>query len=45
MRIYNVKPNYLTPIRISIIKNLQAIHPGKCVEKREPSCPVDGDVS
>ena len=36
---------HLTPLRMVIIKNLQAINTGEGVEKREPSCTVGGNVN
>ena len=35
----------LTPVRMAIIKNLQTINAGEGVEKRDPSCTVDGNVN
>ena len=36
---------HLTPVRITIIKSLQTINAGECVEEREHSCTVGGNVN
>ena len=36
---------HLTPVRITIIKSLQTINAGECVEEREHSCTVGGTVN
>ena len=36
---------HFTLVRMAIIKSLQTINAGKGVEKRKPSCTVDGNVS
>ena len=36
---------HLTPLRMAIIKKSTTINAGKDVEKREPSCTVDGNAN
>ena len=36
---------HLTPIRMAITKNLQAINGGEEVKKREPSCTVSRNIN
>ena len=45
MQIKTTMRYHLTPVRMAIIKNLQAINAGEGVEKREPSCTVGGNVN
>ena len=45
MQIKTMTRYHLTPIRITIIKNLQTINAVEGVEKREPSCTVGGNVN
>ena len=36
---------HLTPFRMVIIKSIQITNVGKCVEKKEPICPVGGNLN
>ena len=45
MQIKTTMRYHLTPVRIAIMKNLQAINAGEGVEKREPSYTVGGNVN
>ena len=45
MQIKTTMRYHLTLVRMAIIKNLQTINAGVCVEKMEPSCTVDGNVN
>ena len=45
MQIKTTMKYHLTPVRMAIIKNLQAINAGEGVEKREASCTVSGNVN
>ena len=45
MQIKTTVRYHLIPVRMAIIKNLQAINAGEGVEKRECSCTVGGNVS
>ena len=36
---------HFTPVRMSVIQNLQAINAGEGVEKREPSCTAGGNAN
>ena len=45
MQIKTTMKYYLTPIRMGIIKSLQAINIGEGLEKREPSYTVSGNVN
>ena len=36
---------HLTPFRMVIIKSIQITKVGKCVEKKEPICPVGGNLN
>ena len=45
MQIKTAMRYHLTPVRMAIIRNLQTINAGEGVEKREPSCAVDGNVN
>ena len=45
MQIKTTMRYHLTSIRMTIIKNLQTINPGKDMEKREPSCTVDRNAN
>ena len=36
---------HLTPVRMAIIKKTKISNTGEYVEKREPSCTVDGNVN
>ena len=37
--------DHLTPVRTTIIKNLQIINAGEDVEEKEPSYIIDGNVN
>ena len=39
------KRKLCTPVRMGTIRNLQTTNAGEGVEKREPSCTVDGNVN
>ena len=45
MQIKTTMRYHLTPVRMSIIKNLQTTNAGEGVEKREPSCTAGGNVN
>ena len=45
MQIKTTMSYHLTPVRITIIKSLQTINAGECVEEREHSCTVGGYVN
>ena len=45
MQIKSTVRYHFTPVRMAIIKSLQTINAGEDVEKREPSCFVDGTVN
>ena len=45
MQIKTTNRYHLIPVRMAILKNLQAINAGEGVEKREPSCTVGGNVN
>ena len=45
MQIKTTMRYHLTPVRMASSKNLQTIHAGEGVEKREPSCTVGGNVN
>ena len=44
MQIKTTMRYHHTPVRMAIIKKLQAINAGEDVEKTEPSCTVGGNV-
>ena len=45
MQIKTTVRYHFTPVRMTIIKNIQTIHAGEDMEKREPSCTVGGHVN
>ena len=45
MQIITTMRYHLTPVRMAIIKNPQTTNAGEGVERREPSCTVDGHVN
>ena len=45
MQIKTTMMYHLTPVRMGILRNLQTTNAGEGVEKREPSCTVDGNVN
>ena len=45
MQIKTTMRYHLTPVKIVIIKSLQTINAGECVEKREHSCTDGGNVN
>ena len=45
MQIKTTMRYHLTPVRMTIIKNLETINAGKGVVKRESSCTVNGNVN
>ena len=45
MQIKTTVRYHLIPVRMAIIKNLQAINAGEGVEKREPSSTVGGNAN
>ena len=45
MQIKTIMRYHLTPVRMTIIKNLQIINAGEGVEKRESSYTVGGNVN
>ena len=45
MQIQTTVRYHLTPVRMTITKNLQTINAGEGVEKREPSCTVGANVN
>ena len=44
MQIETMVRYHLTPVRMTIIKNLQIINSGVCMGKREPSYTVGGNI-
>ena len=45
MQIKTTMRYHFTPVRMAVIKNLQAINAGEGVEKREPSYTVGGNAN
>ena len=45
MQIKSTMRYHLTPVRMAIIKKSTTINAGNCVEEREPSCTVGGNVN
>ena len=45
MQIKTTMRYHITPVRMPVIKSLQALNAGDGVEKREPYCTVGGNAS
>ena len=45
MQIKTTMRYHFMPVRMAVIKSLQAIHAGEDVEKRDPSCTVGGNAN
>ena len=46
MQMENTMRHHFIPVRMAIIKkNIQIINAGEDIEKREPFCPLSGDVN